>query len=449
MTPATYPELVNRATRLVEAGRPSATMRLDNRESALAFIVDSHAVLSALEAHIWALVSPGRAAGVRSAAHPDSVEAAALHLAAAISETVGVERPHPSLLAGSGSAWTEAARTIRAATDLVHLHHDAIGAPRSPVAHILESPDARDAALGRVAVLALTTASVKDAQALRVGQAGVLWGTVGKWLTGLQNVVVPAEQLAHATESVEPRSLPDVGLITSRVHTDDVIVELTDRLARVRQRAWELVNSPDRSVAALRDLATIGVAVHAHAAAFHAGPTGPASTLVARGRSWQTLGGRLAALVSPAPHDDVVRADLTALARILPAVAPLSGPGRAHEADPTIRRTGAALGGAVAVMTEVADHNARTFAKITRTSTVYVPARALTGDEITDQPELVRARLDGRLAPAPERQLDEVDKLYQDLRNQSSHTPPRGPALVHAQADRVVDVEPIGVQVDA
>ena len=121
MTPATYPELVNRATRLVEAGRPSATMRLNDRESALAFIVDSHAVLSALEAHIWALVSPGRAVGVRSAAHPDPVEAAALHLAAAISETVGVERPHPSLLAGSGSAWTEAARNLRAATDLVHM----------------------------------------------------------------------------------------------------------------------------------------------------------------------------------------------------------------------------------------------------------------------------------------------------------------------------------------
>jgi len=180
-----------------------------------------------------------------------------------------------------------------------------------------------------------------------------------------------------------------------------------------------------------------------------AGPTGPASTLVARGRSWQALGGKLAALVSPAPHDDVVRAHLTALARLLPAVAPLSGPGRAHEADPTLRRTGATLGGAVALMTEVADHNARTFATITRTSTVYVPARALTGDEITDHPELVRARLDGRLAPAPEHHLDEVDKLYQDLRSHPSPNPALEPALGHAAADRVVGVEPIALQVDA
>jgi hypothetical protein len=202
-------------------------------------------------------------------------------------------------------------------------------------------------------------------------------------------------------------------------------------------------------VATLRDLATIGIAVHAHAAAFHAGPTGPASTLVARGRSWQSLGSKLAALLSPAPHDEVVRADLTALARLLPALAPLSGPGRAHEADLTSRSTGATLGGAVALMTEIADYNARTFAKIARTSTVYVPARALTGDEITDHPELVRARLGGKLAPAPERQLEEISRLYQDLRSQPGPTPSPGPTLGHAEPDRIVGVEPIGVQVDA
>ena len=209
------------------------------------------------------------------------------------------------------------------------------------------------------------------------------------------------------------------------------------------------MTSPERSVATLRDLATIGIAVHAHAAAFHAGPTGPASTFVTRGRCWQTLGSKLTALISPAPHDDVVRADLTALARLLPALAPLSGPGRAHEADLTSRVTGATLGGAVNLMTEMADHNARTFAKITRTSTVYVPARALTGEEITDHPELVRARLGGRLAPAPERQLDEVSRLYQDLRSHPSPTPAPGPALGHTAAERAVDVEPIGRQVDA
>jgi hypothetical protein len=145
----------------------------------------------------------------------------------------------------------------------------------------------------------------------------------------------------------------------------------------------------------------------------------------------------------------------TALARLLPAVAPLSGPGRADEADPTIRRTAATLGGAVALMTEVADHNARTFAKITRTNTVSVPARAFTGDEITDHPELVRARLNGRPAPAPEpvpvpeRRFDEVNRLYQDLRRHPRPTTAPGPAIGHAAEDRAVEVEAIGLQVDA
>jgi hypothetical protein len=78
-----------------------------------------------------------------------------------------------------------------------------------------------------------------------------------------------------------------------------------------------------------------------------------------------------------------------------------------------------------------------------------VPARALTGDEITDHPELVRARLGGRLAPAPERQLAEVSRLYQDLRSHPSPTPSPGPTLGLTEPDRMVDVEPIGVQLDA
>jgi hypothetical protein len=449
MTAATYRDLIAQATELIEDGRRSTAIRIDDRDSALSVVTDRHAVLSAVEAHVWALIGPGRAAGLRSALHPDPVEAAALHLAAAITETIGVEHPHPSLLAGPHGAWGRAARSIRAATDLVSVHHDLSGSPRSPNAHVLESTDARDAALAQIAAIALTTASVEDALGLRVGQVGVPWATVRAWLPGMQHVTLAAQDLARATGSQDPHWLPDIGLIASRVHTGDVILELTDRLARVRQHSWELVTSPDRSVATLRDLATIGIAVHAHAAAFHAGPTGPASTLVARGRSWQSLGNKLAALLSPAPHDEVVRADLTALARLLPALAPLSGPGRAHEADPTSRSTGAALGGAVALMTEIADHNARTFAKITRTSTVYVPARALTGDEITDHPELVRARLGGRLAPAPERQLAEVSRLYQDLRSHPSPTPSPGPTLGLTEPDRMVDVEPIGVQLDA
>ncbi|WP_298458214.1 hypothetical protein [uncultured Cellulomonas sp.] len=449
MTDVTYRRLLVQTAALVEEGSRSTNVRLDDRASALSMVTDRHAVLSALEAHIWALLTPGRAAGMRSALHPDPVEAAALHLAEAITATIGADRPHPSLLDGPHSAWGRSAKTLRAATDLIAVHHDAAGSPRTPVAHLLESNAVRDAGLSHVAALALTTASVEDALALRVGQTGVPWPTVRAWLPGMQDVALAARGLAQAAGPADPYALPHLGLVATRVRTGDVLVELTDRLLRVRHRAWEQMNSPERSIATLRDLATIGVAVHAHAAVFHAGPDGPAAPLIARGKSWQELSAKLAGMVSPVPRDDVVHDDLTGLARLLPAVAPLGEAGRSLQSDSDARRTGAAFGGAVVLMTEVAEYNARTFAAINRTSTVYVPARTLTGDEITDHPALVQARLDGRLAPASARQLDEVGKLYQSVRSHPSPKPTQGPVLGHAAADRMVGVEPIGLQVDA
>ncbi len=98
-------------------------------------------------------------------------------------------------------------------------------------------------------------------------------------------------------------------------------------------------------------------------------------------------------------------------------------------------------------MTEVAGHNARTFAKITRTTAVYVPGRALTGEEITDHPDLVPARLDGRLAPAPERHLDEVRRLYQDVAKPAVPGPLPWAAPGHDAVDRAVDIEPISCRV--
>ena len=69
--------------------------------------------------------------------------------------------------------------------------------------------------------------------------------------------------------------------------------------------------------------------------------------------------------------------------------------------------------------------------------------------QITDHPELVRARLNGKLAPAPARQLDEVNTAYQVLRHHPSPTPAPSPVIEHAPTDRALDVEPIGLQVDA
>ena len=46
MTPATYPDLIAQATRLIEDGRRSTVIRMDDRNSALSVVTDRHAVLS-------------------------------------------------------------------------------------------------------------------------------------------------------------------------------------------------------------------------------------------------------------------------------------------------------------------------------------------------------------------------------------------------------------------
>lgn len=250
-----------------------------------------------------------------------------------------------------------------------------------------------------------------------------------------------ARKLATLVPLPDEAPLPDVGLLPTRVRSDDAVEELAARLLRVRQRSWELPASPDRSIATLRDLAVLGVAVDAHTAAFH-GPHPATARLVDRARRWQKLAGSLATFRSSAP-DELVRADLTAAADLLSVIAPLAGPGRASASDPQSRRAGATLNGAVRLMTDIAHQNSRAFSAIARTSSIYIPARTLTGDEVTDDPELVRAHLEGRLVRAPQRVLAEVGELYVALRDLPAQTSVSQPAPVAAH---VVDAEPIHCQ---
>ncbi|MGW6129738.1 hypothetical protein ACWFNE_06910 [Cellulomonas sp. NPDC055163] len=206
------------------------------------------------------------------------------------------------------------------------------------------------------------------------------------------------------------------------VTTTDGLTELADRLLRVRQRAWTMVIAPEPSVATLRDMALLAVAVHAHAAAFHAGFDGPSPALLTHGRTWQAIGRGLAPLRDPAPRDEVVRADLTESLGILRIVAPLSKHGDAVSTDPGLRRLGATFNGAARAMCEMARYNATTLERLARTGTIQLPARLLSGEEITDNPDLVHANLDRQLAPVPPANIARLTDLY--LRAAGPPVPP-------------------------
>lgn len=230
-------------------------------------------------------------------------------------------------------------------------------------------------------------------------------------MPNLGHVTSAALELSLAAQEGDLSTLGAVGLVSAQVRYNDDIVELTDRLVPVRQRAWELPTAPDRSVATLRDLATIAVAIHAHAAVFHASPEGLAAPLVTQGRRWRALSSKLAPMVSLMPHDPGIRVDLVASRTTYPLSLPSRVPVGPRAPTPThdasvpywARPSPSRQNSLSTVLERSMSWRART--------TCSFPARTLTGDEITDDPDLVTARLHGALAPASRRQVDELAHL--------------------------------------
>lgn len=436
MTGVTYGDLIARAARAVHDGAAQVQHRpFDTTTEALSAMADFHGVLDAVEGHTWAIINPARAAGITSSHWPDPAETAALGMAAQIRKVTGTLRPHPSLLRPAVGPWGEAARCLRAASDLLATHRNPDGTPRSPDAAAIQDSAGRAGALARVGDLADAVVAMEDFLALRAGQAGVSWPEVRRWLPGMAAIRAHARDAAMTGQPGHAGPLDAVGLIGTPIRTGDVLDELGDRLLRLRQSAWQLVNDPNRSIATLRDIATAGIAVHAHTATFHGAdltraasdgspPTG-GRALIERGRGWQHLHAELRAFACPGRPEDVVRQDLIGIGRCLRTIAPLPGQAKITF-DPKGadgRRAAATLNGAVTVMADVGDYNARTFARIARTGQLHINARALTGAEITDDPDLVKAKVDGRLVPAPQPHSATVTDLYDIVRRHPIRTP--------------------------
>lgn len=196
---------------------------------------------------------------------------------------------------------------------------------------------------------------------------------------------------------------------------------------RLRHASFELTADSTGALASLRDITTIGIAVHAHTAAFHGAQptTGPeptldargAEALVLRGRAWQALHRELSCFITLTPPRATVRDDLIALARLLPTLAPLDArASSATRADSGSRRVGASLNGAVATMTNIGDHSATAFAALARTGTLRLNARDLPRELVTDDPVLADRQLSGTLVRAPRAVVDAVQAYYSLVR---------------------------------
>jgi len=93
-------------------------------------------------------------------------------------------------------------------------------------------------------------------------------------------------------------------------------------------------------------------------------------------------------------------------------------------------------------MTDIARWSSLTLDRLARSGHVHVPGRALTGEQVTDRPDLATARLTGHLAPAPDENRLAVTKTYQTLRTHPLQPNPPAVApdagIPHATDARVI-----------
>lgn len=429
MSRLTYADLLAQVAGHIEEGTRRAQLRrFDTSAQAREALAAYHGLLAALEAHIWAIIRPARLTGASTGGDP--TERASVELATALRTATGTQDPHPSLLTPPNHPWAHAAWTLRAASDLLAVHHTPSGQPRSPDAQAWTDPASRTTSLVQLARLAGAVLDVEDTLALRAGQAGLSWAEVSRWLPSLDDA---RRRVAAVTTSepdpTKPSAFARLGLLGEPVRTDTPVHELTDRITRLRHLTWDRMGRPGHSPATLRDLATLVAAVNAHSAAHHSAlgtaalPNG--TVLIGRARRWQEVTRDLADYLSPTPADRDIRTHIRALIAVLREISPLASatartdvPRQARDEVAT-----AALRAALAGTEQIGRWAHQSFERLASRGHLTVRASTLDGRYVTDEPALAAAKLAGARSVAPPARLAASLTLYTEaLQAPNTHT---------------------------
>ena len=344
--PATYGQLMDRAA-WATARAVTALERVpfDSPGEATAAITDFYALVRALESHTWTVLDPRRVPGIGAAFDSDPRERAAVELLDALQPLVRDHRQLPAPDRSSTAPWADAARCVRAATELLKTHRDPTGAmPRTPdVEAVLNHPAARQAALARVGDLTAAVLAAETDLGLRAIQATGHRVRVRHVLPGHPVAEAAARDLAGPGPLPPHAHLEDLTVAAPGVRTGLRVGEVADRMLRLRRVAWAQPHAGHPSVETVKAFATLGVAVHAHALANrgHQPTSTPATTpgdpglarLVERARAWAGISRDLFTWRTPAPVDPGVAGDVRARHR---AAAPGGAARRA--ANRTCRR---------------------------------------------------------------------------------------------------------------
>ena len=404
MTGITYADLVRGAgARIAEQARVVRVERFDDRDQARQGLRDFHAVLDAIETHTWALIGLSRLAGISPAVRDDPVAADAISMVDGLRDLVGSDRPHPSILEAAERPWAQAALHLRGASDLLLVHLDHQGRICSPDAAVLGDRAARDAALVQVAGHLHTLLAGESTLGLRCLQVGVSKVEVTRWLPDLATNRTFTHHLAtRTTDPHENGGLDRLRLIREPPRTHDPVLHAADLINQLRNATWALRTHPDYSVTTLGDLATAGLAIHAHPAAAHGTDlTNPTPTLTPQGEPFalRAVTGGTYGRPDLLPGSRPTR---PARARRRPGpTRPARPPGtagrnRPHRPtrDPTADRRHH--------RSRADRHDRRTgLERLARSGHVHIHTRHLTGNHLGEDPDLITAKLTSARSPHP------------------------------------------------
>ncbi|MFZ5850640.1 MAG: hypothetical protein ACOYY2_04505, partial [Actinomycetota bacterium] len=304
-------------------------------------------------------------------------------------------------------------------------HRNVDGAWRSPHAQVLDDPAVRAAGFAQVAGLVVPVAEAATHLGLRAGQAGIGWREVARLVpptTALVDAAVEVRRLGHRPGGGS--SLTSLEVARPAVRMGDPVVELADRLARLHRMAWQLTREPHVGIGTLADYAAAGVFVHEHALRLlRSAPTGsgvgvhPLAGHVEQARTaWRHAHLHARQLRTATPALPGVHGDIRLIRHLLDHVAAATdGDSHGHRPVQVI------LGGARA-FTDVAAWNAQVLDRVAHTGQLHVPGRQLSGDEVSDHPVLVEAKLAGRMATAPKERLEALRAAYQVARRADHDT---------------------------
>ena len=318
--------------------------------------------------------------------------------------SAGSPRDHsPALLAeGTSRDLHRAAQLIHAAADLWSTHQTPTGAPRSPEAARMRHPAVLGAAMRRWRGLAARASALTPAGAGPTGH-------------------IDCEPAASA------HVRPDSGSRGSRLtHGDPLAIpvarprfrpggapldELSGRIAALRQYAWQLCERQIAPAVVLRNLAELGVLVSTGSRMTCAlgrdghGEGCPGHDMAPE--AWNAVRRALSPIRSAHPTTHVIQVELVQVARRVEEVLALHRRGAQHD-EVCLCRFAAPL-------TDVATFSARAVRVSHSRGDLYVTGRGIPGSLTSKHPDLLRAKLEGGVVPAPTEAIRQALRAYRDV----------------------------------